>query len=224
MDDEALAPTQMTPRRRVFVIDREYQWRYLSTWLIMTLGYVLIILVVLFVGLRITRETSTNPDSLTAQQLANLLWYNGAFVILLTIFLGLLTVLLSHRVAGPAYRLTQSLKRMLKGDFGFQIKLRRKDYLQDVASHMNQLIFDMRARQETLVAMDAEADRLKDLIAAAGASEEIKESVERLSAGLDSMLEKSSVPVVQPITGAAQGPAPTAAPAPAAATPPAAAH
>lgn len=65
--EDAPAATAAAQGRRTFVIDREFQWRYLATSLIMVLGYVLILLVVLFVGLRITRESSANPDSITVQ-------------------------------------------------------------------------------------------------------------------------------------------------------------
>ena len=118
------------PRRRMFIIDREYQWRYLSTWLIMTLAYVLIILVVMYIGLRITRETSNNPESYTALQLAAMLKWNALFIILLTIFFGLVTILFSHRVTGPAYRLTKSMRRLMEGDYSFRVTLRKRDYLQ----------------------------------------------------------------------------------------------
>lgn len=199
-------PVRMTPRRHIFLIDREYQWRYLSTWLIMTLAYVLLILLVMYVGLKITRETSANPDSITTVQLSKLLQYNAVFVILLTIFLGLITVLLSHRVAGPAYRLVLSMRRILGGDYNFKVKLRKKDYLQDVAAQMNDLIDDLRMREEKLKELDAEADRLRGMIASAGVSPEIHDSVERISLGLDSVLVKSPVPEIEPLAREGQGP------------------
>lgn len=114
-------------------------------------------------------------------------------MILLTIFLGLVTVLLSHRVAGPAYRLTQSLERILKGDYGFEVRLRRKDYLQGMASQLNLLIVHLRDREEKLKALDAEAQELREMIKLLSASADVEKRVESITVGLDSLL--ANVPV-----------------------------
>jgi methyl-accepting chemotaxis protein len=199
----------MAPRRRVFIIDREYQWRYLSTWLIMTIAYVLIILVVMYVGLRLNQQAFQQSEARVLEQLSGMLKWNALFIILLTIFLGLITLMLSHRVAGPAYRLTKSIKRVISGDFDFTVTLRKRDYLQDVAAGMNDLIDHLRAREEKLKGLDAEADRLREMVAAEGIPPAVRESVERISLGLDSVLEKSPVPELKPLSRADQAAAET---------------
>ncbi|MBI5365986.1 MAG: methyl-accepting chemotaxis protein [Planctomycetes bacterium] len=203
MDEHANLPAEMTPRRRVFIIDREYQWRYLSTWLIMTLAYVLIILVVLWVGLQITRETSVDPESITVKKLSDLLRYNAIFIILLTFFMGLVTVLLSHRVAGPAYRFCKSLRRMIAGDYNFEVKLRKNDYLQDVATNLNALLARLRDREEKLKRLDADADRLMEAVQGrTDLPQDVREGVERITLGLDSIVLSSSMPEVKPMSAA----------------------
>jgi hypothetical protein len=56
------------------------------------------------------------------------------------VFLLYHTLILSHRVSGPAYRLCKSMERMRAGDFAFRVKLRENDYLEAVADEMNRLL------------------------------------------------------------------------------------
>lgn len=46
----------------------------------------------------------------------------------------------AHRVAGPEYRLIQSLRRVRRGDLAFRVSLRRGDLLTDLAQECNALI------------------------------------------------------------------------------------
>ena len=49
-------------------------------------------------------------------------------------------IFFTHRLAGPIYRISISLDRMIAGDFGFHIKLRRTDAFQHIASKLNTLM------------------------------------------------------------------------------------
>lgn len=46
----------------------------------------------------------------------------------------------SHRIAGPTYRIVQSLKRIQEGDLGFRIQLRRNDFLTEIAEQFNETL------------------------------------------------------------------------------------
>lgn len=46
----------------------------------------------------------------------------------------------SHRVAGPAYRICRSLERIRAGDLTFTVKLRDGDHLTDVRDELNKLL------------------------------------------------------------------------------------
>lgn len=49
----------------------------------------------------------------------------------------------SNRVAGPSYRLIQSLKRARTGDADFRVKLRDGDFLTEVADELNLMLKSM---------------------------------------------------------------------------------
>jgi methyl-accepting chemotaxis protein len=46
----------------------------------------------------------------------------------------------SHRIAGPVFRIEQDLSRVLDGETGVRIRLRKKDALKSLANKINQLI------------------------------------------------------------------------------------
>ena len=46
---------------------------------------------------------------------------------------------MTHRVAGPAYRINQSVKKMLEGRFGFKIILRKNDEFKPIAKNLENL-------------------------------------------------------------------------------------
>jgi nitrogen fixation/metabolism regulation signal transduction histidine kinase len=47
---------------------------------------------------------------------------------------------MSHRIAGPVYRIAEDIDRVLAGEKGVRVKLRRKDALEELANKVNQLI------------------------------------------------------------------------------------
>lgn len=50
----------------------------------------------------------------------------------------LASVFLTHRFAGPVYRLEKSLEEMLKGNFNVEIRLRTKDEAKELAQMLNE--------------------------------------------------------------------------------------
>ncbi len=68
-----------------------------------------------------------------------LLVANATYFILAAGILTLLTILLTHRFAGPAFVMKEAIDGMLAGDYGKRLSLRKKDYLKDLAGPLDQL-------------------------------------------------------------------------------------
>ncbi len=64
---------------------------------------------------------------------------------LLAIVLGavLVSLLLTHRLAGPIFRLEESAKELQEGNLALRIRLRKKDQLQELADLLNQAIIHL---------------------------------------------------------------------------------
>jgi len=81
-----------------------------------------------------------------------LLYYSRwNFYVLILAFLGFIflswrTLILSHRFAGPIYRLEKDLADIAKGDFSIRIKFRKKDELKSIAEGINKILDEMEKR------------------------------------------------------------------------------
>jgi len=62
--------------------------------------------------------------------------------LIIVIIISILGIFYSHKIAGPAYRIGTDISRVLDGEKGVVIKLRRNDKLHDLAAKVNQLIED----------------------------------------------------------------------------------
>ncbi len=187
------SPTDLLPRERrtIYVVDRDFQFRYLTNWIFMTLAFIAVIIAVLYAGLTLLHNVGREQAMST---LSFMLRANGLFVILLTLFMGLYTILLSHRVAGPAYRITRCVQRMCEGAYDFTVTLRKKDYLKDVAADLNVLLADLRKRQAR-VREGLEAARMAKAKAAQGAGNaDMVADLDRACAALDEALRKVEAP------------------------------
>jgi methyl-accepting chemotaxis protein len=55
-------------------------------------------------------------------------------------------LILSHRFAGPIYRLEKDLQDIAKGNFSMRIKFRKKDELKSIAEAINTILDEMERR------------------------------------------------------------------------------
>ena len=71
---------------------------------------------------------------------------NNLFILLVISAIG---IIYSHRIAGPAYRITRVIGRVLHGEAGVRVALRKKDSLKELSERINDLLiaFD-RMRKE----------------------------------------------------------------------------
>jgi len=88
----------------------------------------------------------------------------GAVTVIVTLFI-------SHRIAGPLYRLEKDIGEVNKGNLGVVIRVRKKDELQDLAKSLNQMLNSIR---------NAISEVSKDIesITAADLSEKNKQKLE----------------------------------------------
>ena len=99
---------------------------------------------VAIVNLRaIARTTGDFILPILIQTVAVVLMLVGGATILLTMFI-------SHRIAGPLYRFKKVLKQLEEGDFSSNFSLRNPDQLQDVAEVFNNMITQTRSQLQLL--------------------------------------------------------------------------
>ena len=129
-------------RKRLFI--DELQVRLLSINVAYFAAILLIFAVALFAPLVIQLVGSTEgpewEQQLVAAQflyLSNTIWLP---LVLTFVALGAHSVLISHRIAGPLYRLRSLLRSVAEGNFVARAALRDKDYLKTDAKVVNDMI------------------------------------------------------------------------------------
>lgn len=131
-------------KRRHYFIDRIYQGQHVFN------SYSLaMIIIILFIGL----FTFFTSDALTIVYTQNDLQLERTPLILLKkivliawillipggIWITLRTILISHRTAGPLFKLEKTMDEMCLGKIGERIYLRQKDHCKDLAEKINAL-------------------------------------------------------------------------------------
>ena len=56
------------------------------------------------------------------------------------------TLLFSHKIAGPLYHFTKVMKRLNEGDFSKEVHIRNSDQLQELADEVNAMINTVRGQ------------------------------------------------------------------------------
>ena len=82
-----------------------------------------------------------------------------AFFASLVVFVS--TLLVTHRIAGPIYRLSQEVEKLKKGDLTRSFKIRNKDEFQDLARNLHEMSLVLR---ENYSALKIKIDGLKKLL------------------------------------------------------------
>jgi len=72
------------------------------------------------------------------------------------IVISIIGVIYSHRIAGPVYRINRELRRALDGEPGVRISLRKRDKLRDVTIRINALLDEFDTMREKLKGIEAE--------------------------------------------------------------------
>ncbi|MFN7181483.1 MAG: hypothetical protein ACK4NF_02245 [Planctomycetota bacterium] len=175
-------------KRRIRIIDKEFQYRMITSWFLMTIGFVLFILISIWFSLRIADVTIETKNLATFMKALILL--NGGAVIVLAFLFFYYSVRESHRIAGPAYRLGISIRRMSEGDYNFRIALRKSDYLKPVANSLNTLLEDLEYRR--LQVQDA-YEKSKNLSERINSLDNIPPAMRELAFSIPALLERALV-------------------------------
>lgn len=156
-------------RRRTYLIKTGLQLRYMgiiiSTMLLVAFG----------VGWTIYHTSWSriaNTQDLTIDKLAEIFDnVNGIltrWIVVFVFVIAILSIFVSHKIAGPVYRLEETTRIIASGDLTCQIHLRHGDELQDLQEAFNQMSDALRKMvakdREVIEKLVATGNRLKETI------------------------------------------------------------
>lgn len=132
-------------RRRVFLINKYFQFRfsaYVFGWVLAVSFVYPIIIYNLFSFFASYLQLDVNgPDLKMIEEVRlQVLTLLILFQILFMTLTFLVSIFMSHRIAGPIYKLTQFMQRATQGDFSTRLEFRQKDYFPEVANDFNLMI------------------------------------------------------------------------------------
>ncbi|MCM8766292.1 MAG: methyl-accepting chemotaxis protein [Candidatus Omnitrophica bacterium] len=136
-------------RRRIYFIEKNFQTRFIVKFCLLVIFGSLVIGVLLY--LLTMSSTTVSFENLraivktTADFLFPLLIQT---IVVTTIIVGIATIILtlfiSHKIAGPLYRFKKELSSVGNGDLSKNFQIRKYDQLQDLAVSMNEMINKLR--------------------------------------------------------------------------------
>lgn len=178
----ASSPAPHRLARRTYVVDRRFQYKY--TALLSGLGALMSALfgVLMYLAHREALDHVFRGGSIPADvatRSATLLWLIAGTSILMAVAFALFGVLITHRVAGPVYVMSQFVAVLARGRYPIMRPLRRRDELRDFFDRFQAAIEALRAREmEEADALELALERLSG----AATTPEAKQAVEALRA------------------------------------------
>ncbi len=153
-----------TTKRRQILVDRKVQRHYLIVWVVISASFTLAMATLSFVCIYFLSRSQINPAFL--QSISLIIKSNTVLTVLVTLFMGLYTVLMSHRIAGPSYRIRETVRLVLQeGNLDSRVQLRQRDYLKEVAEDVNLLLSRMQTKDQDLTEAMEELSRVSEQLA-----------------------------------------------------------
>ena len=151
-------------KRRIYYIEKKFQTKYILLTIFLLLTYTFAFIIIIFSPYILTLYFNFYSLSEKAEAARTLLilhstvWPGIGAVILL---FGAVSIYITHKIAGPLYRLKKSLFMITEGNLDVKVKLRKGDDLKDLAEHVNILVDTFRTFVTTVT---VDYDLLSDYI------------------------------------------------------------
>ncbi len=141
--------------RKNLLVEKSLQFKYLVLVLFTLIGIISVFILTLYFAY--WSIISPNIVSLQAQAALNIVFHKLNLFLLVEIPIALLlaaiaSIIISHKVAGPVYRLQMVARQVAKGDLTQTVRLRSDDELKNLSAAFNTVIENM----HLLVAKDRE--------------------------------------------------------------------
>ena len=138
-------------KRQHHFVEKGFQFKFILKFCLLILAGIVVSTGLLFLFSRGTLTSSFQDSRLVIKDTAFAMLPITVYVNLVT--LGLITLaaiavtlLISHRLAGPLYRYRRELEEIEKGDLTRIIRLRKNDQLADLGDSLNKMTASLRER------------------------------------------------------------------------------
>ncbi|MDX1815691.1 MAG: hypothetical protein R3239_07000 [Thermodesulfobacteriota bacterium] len=133
--------THPSDRRKTRLADRQFQfglaWRMLLVFLLFFVAGILLVFAPSVIGLLTGADLAELKPAAEELIILHQRIWPAVLFILVGVFL--YTLLFSHRIAGPIYRINKAIEMMLRGEYPKSITLRKGDHFQETAELLERL-------------------------------------------------------------------------------------
>ena len=133
--------THPSNRRKTRMADRRFQfglaWRMLLVFLLFFVAGILLVFAPSVIGLLTGADLAELEPAAEEFLILHQRIWPAVLFILVGVFL--YTLVFSHRIAGPIYRINKVLEMMLRGEYPKTITLRKGDHFQETAELLERL-------------------------------------------------------------------------------------
>lgn len=183
--------TAKSYRRRNYFIEKEFQAKFILKFCaIVALAGLFTVGILYFLAMKSTTVSIVNSRVVVKTTADFMLPILIQTVVIVTIFTSLATIvvtlLVSHKIAGPLYRFKKIMQALGAGDFSGSCKIRRTDQLQDVCDDFSTMIVKVR---ENLVYLKEGLASLKEKLGNLS-EQDINETKKGYISELRTILEK----------------------------------
>jgi len=145
----------MSNKRRKYYINKEFQSKFIIKFCVLIALACLIFGALVYLLSMTSSTTAFENSRLVIKSTADyLLPIIVLTAVITTIIISLavisVTLFLSHKIAGPAYRFERAAQEVTEGNLCFQVKLRSHDQLQFVAESMDAMVKSLNTRISSL--------------------------------------------------------------------------
>lgn len=134
-------------RRRIYIIKPPFQLRYTGVIFFTVFAVAAICIFTTYfssitlLGEKLAMVYPQGRLITTLGQINFIIIYRILFLLPIVAVMG---ILLSHKIAGPAFRIEKTLKEIGKGNFDINIQLRKFDELKGIAEAVNEMAADLK--------------------------------------------------------------------------------
>jgi methyl-accepting chemotaxis protein len=150
-------------RRKIMVVDRAFQYPFIAKFFLMVAAGSLLMSVILYFFCTQTVTTAFKDFHLTIMRtsdfiLPGLIIGIAAVIAVVGSTTAFMALYISHRIAGPIYRICHDLKNLRSGDLKQVFHVRNHDQLKSLAAELNETV---RGVQQNIAALQSEVAALE---------------------------------------------------------------
>ena len=171
-----MSQQELTYRRKNYFIKRDFQSKFILKFCLIILIGTILSTGLLFLFSQGTLTSSFQQSRLVIKNtslaiLPAVIYTNLITLGMITLATIVVTLFVSHKIAGPLFRFEKELKEIEKGNLTKSIKLRKKDQTTDMADSLNKMsaglhekVLDIRIGVENLIESASKQNAPQELI------------------------------------------------------------